>query len=190
MCRYGFKTYKSHLVCFTCHKAFKQIAFEDLFLKVSKTLLYKEFGSRGKDIFWAWHLFSDKEKSIINKMQDEYAKEINQKRFKCPECGQLMADLGLDFKAPRKTAIKQWKIIEGMYTIGHSWHTCGCNGPGFIPKEKYQYIEYLKNHLAGFNEQLHSSQNVNVDDKEKNNNIKYWANRVELVQKELSNFTL
>lgn len=192
MCRYAIKKYKSHLVCFKCHKTFKQIPFEDLFWRDKKDELYKIVGSRHKDLQKTIDRFlyflPKKEKDLVTQMQDEYAKEIKTKRFKCPECGSLMADLGLDFKAPRKTALKQWKIIEGMYKTGHCWHTCGCDGPGFIPKEKYQYIEYLKKYLKNFNIQLITNQNADKD-KETKDRIKYWASKIQLIEKELHHIT-
>ena len=30
------------------------------------------------------------------------------KEAKCPDCGQLMANMGKDFEAPKKSAIKAW----------------------------------------------------------------------------------
>lgn len=192
MCRYAVKKYKSHLVCFKCHKTFKQIPFADLFWRDRKNELYKIVGNKHKDLQRTidrfWYYLPQKEKDAVVKMQDDYAHKLESKRFKCPECGQTIADLGLDFKAPRKTAVKQWKIIESMYKMGHCWHTCGCNGPGFIPKEKYQYIDYLKDILKTFTTYLHSNQKTNdteEDDKERKYRIKYWGNKILLVEKEL-----
>lgn len=177
MCRYAVKKYKSHLICFKCHKTFKQIPFEDLFWRDNKSELYKIVGNKHKDLQKTidrfWYYLPKKEKDRVEKLREDYAKEIKSKRFKCPECGQIMADLGLDFKAPRKTAIKQWKIIENMYVMGHTWHSCGCDGPGFIPKEKYQYIDYLKDILETFTIHLKSNQNVSKDDDKEKNTEKY-----------------
>lgn len=51
----------------------------------------------------------------------------------CPQCGQRMNDMGLDFKAPRQNDIEQWKKVELLFANGYAFHSCGCNGPGPHP---------------------------------------------------------
>ena len=143
MCRYGFKTYKSHFACFSCRKTFKQAHEADL---VKKT---------------------DRE-------------------FKCPECGGFMADLGLDFRSPRKTAVKEWKIIEGLYTIGTSFYSCGCNGPGYIPSHPRDYETYLNKVLQGYENHIATFQSQTLQEcGDKLERIHYWNERADLVRKEL-----
>lgn len=74
---------------------------------------------------------------------------------KCPQCGQLMADMGLDFASPPKDNIKAWAHLKTLYTVGITFHSCGCSGPGYIPSSPEQLAEYLEetkqtylNHLA------------------------------------------
>lgn len=73
---------------------------------------------------------------------------------KCPECGELMADMGLDFEAPPKNEIKKWEHIKNLYQVGITFHSCGCTGPGYIPKDKEQLIAYLQGILADYHQNL------------------------------------
>jgi hypothetical protein len=52
----------------------------------------------------------------------------------CPECGKPMAAMGLDFKAPRQSDIKQWRKVEILFRHGIAFRSCGCAGPGFRPR--------------------------------------------------------
>lgn len=62
---------------------------------------------------------------------------------KCPQCGQLMANMGLDFASPKKDNIKEWAHLKNLFSVGITFHSCGCSGPGYIPNTK----EKLKEHL-------------------------------------------
>lgn len=53
---------------------------------------------------------------------------------RCPECNQPMHAMGLDFKAPKKSAIKQWAKIKLLFDHGFAYHSCGCCGPGYRPE--------------------------------------------------------
>lgn len=63
---------------------------------------------------------------------------------KCPQCGELTADMGLDFESPKKTDVKKWAHLKELYTVGITFHSCGCTGPGYIPKDKSQLIAYFE----------------------------------------------
>ena len=63
---------------------------------------------------------------------------------KCPECGSLMADMGLDFESPRKNDIKAWKHMEELFSVGITFHSCGCSGPGYIPIDSEAIVEHFK----------------------------------------------
>ncbi|HEY1193126.1 hypothetical protein [Flavobacterium sp.] len=62
---------------------------------------------------------------------------------KCPQCGELTADMGLDFESPKKDDLKKWKHIKSLYSVGITFHSCGCSGPGYIPNSKEKLIEYF-----------------------------------------------
>jgi hypothetical protein len=73
---------------------------------------------------------------------------------KCPQCGTLMADMGLDFAAPKKDNIKQWEHIRTLYAVGITFQSCGCTGPGYIPNTKERLIEYFQELINQYNQQL------------------------------------
>ena len=73
---------------------------------------------------------------------------------KCPECGQLMADMGLDFKSPAKDDTKAWQYLRSLYAVGITYHSCGCSGPGYIPATPDALVAYLEERLAGYISQL------------------------------------
>lgn len=62
---------------------------------------------------------------------------------KCPECGGHVADMGLDFKSPKKSDIKAWKHVKNLYSVGITFHSCGCTGPGYIPNTSVEIEKYL-----------------------------------------------
>ena len=81
---------------------------------------------------------------------------------KCPQCGQLMANMGLDFQSPKKDDIKAWSHIRDLYSVEITFHSCGCTGPGYIPKTTDKLIEYFEELLREFNA-----------------NLEFWRQRVE-----------
>ncbi len=70
-------------------------------------------------------------------------KNIKSKPFNCPECNSLMANVGLDCEVPKKKELKKWKVLESLFEIGIAYHSCGCGGPGYIPKELDEFKSYL-----------------------------------------------
>jgi DNA-directed RNA polymerase subunit RPC12/RpoP len=73
---------------------------------------------------------------------------------KCPECGSLMASMGLDFKSPRKDDLKAWQHMRSLYSVGITYHSCGCSGPGYIPATANAIVIYLEKRLADYVRQL------------------------------------
>jgi len=71
---------------------------------------------------------------------------------KCPQCGSLMANMGKDFEAPKKGDNKAWQHIKDLYEVGITYHSCGCSGPGYIPKDLEILLDYFekikKNYLS------------------------------------------
>ncbi len=63
---------------------------------------------------------------------------------KCPQCGQLMANMGLDFASPKKDNIREWTHIKNLYSVGITFHSCGCSGPGYIPNSTEKLKEYFE----------------------------------------------
>ncbi len=73
---------------------------------------------------------------------------------KCPQCGELMANMGLDFTAPKRTAIKEWAHLKTLYSVGITFHSCGCSDPGYIPNTTAQLIAYFEALQRGYEQAL------------------------------------
>ncbi|MGH1335703.1 MAG: hypothetical protein ACRBFS_06210 [Aureispira sp.] len=63
---------------------------------------------------------------------------------KCPNCGQLMADMGLDFKAPKSNQNKAWQHLAKLYEVDITFHSCGCSGPGYVPRNQQELIQHFE----------------------------------------------
>lgn len=57
--------------------------------------------------------------------------EESKNNHKCPDCGGPVYEMGRSFKAPKKTDIKQWKKVYGLYIEGFRFF-----GSGFHTSEK------------------------------------------------------
>ncbi|PAM95973.1 hypothetical protein B4N84_05350 [Flavobacterium sp. IR1] len=95
-------------------------------------------------------------------MNDINRGEKSEQEAKCPECAALMANMGLDFESPKKDDVKKWEHIKSLYTVGITFHSCGCSGPGYIPNSKEKLIEYF--------EEMKSKYLKNID---------FWRTRIE-----------
>lgn len=42
---------------------------------------------------------------------------------KCPQCGDLMANMELDFESPKKDNIKEWNHIKELYSVGITFYS-------------------------------------------------------------------
>jgi DNA-directed RNA polymerase subunit RPC12/RpoP len=74
---------------------------------------------------------------------DRDFKDWEKQPYKCPECGSITANMGLDFESPKKSDLKAWNHIKDLYETGITFHSCGCSGPGYIPKDKNTLIDFL-----------------------------------------------
>lgn len=54
---------------------------------------------------------------------------------RCPQCGLLMANMGLDFRAPKQDDEKAWATAGALFSVGITFHSCGCSGPGYRPRD-------------------------------------------------------
>lgn len=75
---------------------------------------------------------------------------------KCPQCGELMANMGLDFESPPKNDVKVWEHIKNLYQVGITFHSCGCTGPGYIPRDTERLIAYLQEILAKYHQHFNA----------------------------------
>lgn len=109
-------------------KSFNQTDVDDILVRIRKDKIYYELN--GKSIKKAGQVFTKMERHTLNELRAE----IENRPIKCPECGNLMADLGREFKAPKKTAVKEWKIVEGLYEIGEIFIPVGATVSGIFRK--------------------------------------------------------
>lgn len=80
---------------------------------------------------------------LIIDIEEGYNKNREEIEAKCPECGSLMANMGKDFEAPKKKDIKAWKHLQLLYKVGITFHSCGCTGPGYIPNNIDDLLQYF-----------------------------------------------
>jgi hypothetical protein len=94
-----------------------------------------------------------------------------------------MADLGMDFKPPRSSAIRTWQRLQAMYRIGRTWQTCGCDGPGYIPINQTDYAAYLRSCLKLYTKRLKDVERaVEIEPAQRKQQAQHWSGRIEKVQ--------
>jgi DNA-directed RNA polymerase subunit RPC12/RpoP len=135
MCRYGMYTYKPHYACFDCRKAFKRRLLADI------------TPTRTASVADVWF-----KNNLSKQAQQTSAQEPT--TAKCPECGSLMANMGLDFKAPPKDNQAAWQHLRRLYTVGIAFHSCGCGGPGLVPATTEALVTHLEQQLGGYVQHL------------------------------------
>jgi len=84
------------------------------------------FACRKAFKYWQWEECDQKA------FQAEQHLEHVPRQIVCPDCSRPMTDMGLDFKAPRKSDVEAWKILATLAQNGFTFHGCGCD-VGFVP---------------------------------------------------------
>ncbi len=64
---------------------------------------------------------------------------------KCPQCGGEMVSMGKDFESPKMNDDKAWTHLKNLYDVGITFHSCGCTGPGYIPRDHETLLRYFEN---------------------------------------------
>ncbi|MDH5656089.1 MAG: hypothetical protein OEZ34_09290 [Spirochaetia bacterium] len=141
MCRYANKTYKSHFACFSCRKAFKKTPLEDYVRDKGLESAYKKI----LKAFYAGNQSAvEKEVGIsYAQIEKQYLEDVSP----CPQCGEPMAAMGLDFKAPKNNDTEAWEIIAGLYEEGFAFQGCGCDVGYKPPKKLHELPEWLSEHV-------------------------------------------
>ena len=93
---------------------------------------------------------------------DKDFKDWEKQSYTCPECGNITANMGLDFESPKKSDLEAWNHMKDLYETGITFHSCGCSGPGYIPRDKNALIDFLK-----------EKREIYVE------NLRFWMTRVE-----------
>lgn len=172
------KKYKLHYVCFDCRKSFKQPLIEDIIIQNGDMPSYKEAYSKYDSI--KSKNFRERNPELIERFERQY----RNKKYKCPDCGKEMKNVGHDLKAPKREKIKEWEILRGMYRVGHQFHSCGCYGPGLIPKSRKEYLVYLQKAHSRYRNMLEKRGN-NLTGNELGEYLQYWKERLALINSEL-----
>ena len=169
-------------MCFSCRKAFKQPPIEDFLEVRGRGYVYKQLR-----YLWANERVLRLRENELGHRLSDLEEEYRNTTQKCPECGEPMIDMGLDFKPPKQSDAKAWKVLKSMYRVGHAFHTCGCDGPGWIPKSTSDYRKYLASQKKHYQDQLGLVRESNtLSSEEKEEATRYWASRIEAIDREQS----
>lgn len=182
MCRYAMSgPYKDHYACFACRKVFKHPPIEDYLAVRGLGYVFRQLVLAASDLTVLVMREQELGHSYLN-LVAEYHKASH----KCAECGEPMIDMGLDFKAPAQRDTKAWRILKGMYQVGHVFHTCGCDGPGLFPKSPAAYREYLATRRADYVEQLSQVQKSDTFPFDRVKAAEHWGNLIDAIDRELT----
>jgi hypothetical protein len=69
-----------------------------------------------------------------------------------------MAEMGLDFKPPAARSARQWSVLQSLWVVGETFHSCGCGGPGYRPRSPAAYREFLTTQMRHYEAILHDWQ--------------------------------
>lgn len=86
----------------------------------------------------------DCQKTFKRKLYINLKKGKENSPAKCPQCAAPMASMGKDFKSPKKKDDNAWQHLKNLYEVGITYHSCGCSGPGYIPKDHEALIDYFE----------------------------------------------
>ncbi|MFY0673140.1 MAG: hypothetical protein JXQ87_07030 [Bacteroidia bacterium] len=109
---------------------------------------------------------------------EQFENKYFNKTYYCPECRAEMFDLGMDIRVPKLGKSKEWKILKDMYKIGHAFQTCGCDGPGFIPKNRVDYKDYLINKKETYEQVLEYKSQRQPNHSERI----YWKEKIKKIE--------
>ena len=126
-------------------------------------------------------------KGFKRKNLDDITREkIASKPFNCPECSNLMANVGLDCEIPKKSNAQQWKVLESLFEIGITYHSCGCGGPGYRPKGLDELKSFLLNMKKIYKNQykssLHEQGLDTVQKSERTESLKHWNLKIRAIE--------
>ncbi|WP_282628416.1 hypothetical protein [Empedobacter sedimenti] len=64
---------------------------------------------------------------------------------KCPQCAGEMANMGKDFESPKMNDDKAWLHLKNLYEVGINFFSCGCTGPGYVPRDHEALLKHFEN---------------------------------------------
>jgi hypothetical protein len=95
-------------------------------------------------------------KAFKRRLKDDVDRAGDDHPARCPQCALLMADMGLDFAPPTIDDEKAWATLAALYSVGETFHSCGCNGPGYRPRDPSQLRSFFEERKKTYIEQLHA----------------------------------
>ncbi|NVB85555.1 MAG: hypothetical protein HOV81_44735 [Kofleriaceae bacterium] len=93
-------------------------------------------------------------KAIRRRHKSEVDPAGAERPARCPDCGLLMADMGLDFRPPSKSDRKGWTTAEALWEVGETFHSCGCSGPGYRPRNPAALDAFFRARLQEYRANL------------------------------------
>jgi hypothetical protein len=123
-----------------------------------------------------------KRKNLFDLIDD---KAVQSKEAKCPQCKNLMANIGLDFESPKKTAIKALEHLQGLFAVRITYDSCGCGAPDYLPKNAKALKEHFENILEGCIKEHKSCHEYNNDEA-----FNYWQEKISDISIKLASIKL
>ncbi|MCU1499019.1 MAG: hypothetical protein JWM47_2972 [Acidimicrobiales bacterium] len=105
-----------------------------------------------------------------------------EKPARCPQCGNQMADMGLDFAPPKQRDTKAWAVLADLWAIGETFHSCGCDGPGYRPRDARAFAAYLDGLRVTYQCNLRSALDGNGY-RSPTDAAAYWRERLALIDR-------
>jgi hypothetical protein len=97
--------------------------------------------------------------------------------------------MGLDFKTPAQDDRKNWQLAEELWTIGETFHSCGCSGPGYRPRDLPAYREFLVERRREYLSSLrHWSNEAGTNASEREAAVVRWRERIARIEAAMQRF--
>ena len=97
-----------------------------------------------------------------------------------------MADMGLDFRPPSKSDRKAWTTAEALWEVGETFHSCGCSGPGYRPRDPAALDAFFRARLQEYKASLRAYSDRTTKSAMANDAIATWRDRIRRVEAALA----
>lgn len=105
---------------------------------------------------------------------------------RCPQCGLLMADMGLDFAPPSMSDTKAWTALAALFEVGETFHSCGCGGPGYRPRAPAELAAFFEERIAAYQRHLDGWLRTKAVSRtgttERTSALKAWRSRIKRLE--------
>jgi hypothetical protein len=97
-----------------------------------------------------------------------------------------MADIGLDFRPPSKSDRKGWATAEALWEVGETFHSCGCSGPGYRPRDPAALDAFFRARLQEYRANLRAYTDDRTRTAMINDAIATWRDRIRRLEAALA----